>query len=153
MKSKRHLVNKNLFFVTSRNKVLSLPDTWKMSKQIKLWLITRSVGQTHSLYITVWQQTPDNLFFNPSVNSKKFGFPSNKNMPVEFFSGSDKTLKVFLKKLEFKSCWMIIFAELRSHQKPIRGCNLESSHLSNFFIEKGFYSANFPGVMKNLPTC
>ena len=117
----------------------------------QLW---RSVGQTHSLYKKVWQQTPDHLLFsNLSVESRtwrQFGFPSKKNMVVEFFSAIDKTLK-FSKNLGLRWWWMFIIAVVRSHQKPMHGCNLDSSFHSNFFIGKDFKVKKIWKWRKNMP--
>ena len=57
----------------------------------------RCFGQFHSLYVMVWQQTPEHFFQNLGSESRtcrKLDVPLKKNMAVEFFSGSDETLKV-----------------------------------------------------------
>ena len=42
--------------------VLLLPEIWKISKNIKFFMITKAVGQIHSLYISVWQWTSKYFF-------------------------------------------------------------------------------------------
>ena len=53
----------------------------------------RSVNQTHSMYVTVGQQTPEHLFENLTIESiigkeKQICFPSKK-YGGRIFSGSD----------------------------------------------------------------
>ena len=72
-----------------------------------------------------------------------------KNMVVEFFSGSDKTLKV-AKNYDLGFVGWLFFVVVRSHQQPMHGCNLESSLLSNLFIRKYFIVQMFRKWRKNL---
>ena len=48
--------------------VLSLPETWNISKIIKLCMITRSFGQIHSMYITVWKGTNNTFLKTKKMN-------------------------------------------------------------------------------------
>ena len=73
-----------------------------------------------------------------------------KNMVVEFFSGSDKTLKV-AKNYDLCFVGWLFFVALRSHQQPMHGCNLESSRLSSILIRKDFLVQSFRKWRKNLP--
>ena len=152
MKSKGHLLNKNLSFVISGTGVSSLPETWKISQNVKFCMIMRSFGQLYSLYVTVWQQAPEHFFLTWAKNLRlaKSLVVHQKKMVVEFFSGSDETLKV-ANNLWFRFCWLIIFSAVRSHQQPMHGCILESSRLSNFFIGKDFIVQIFRKWRKNLP--
>ena len=78
----------NLSFVTSRNGVSSLPETWKISQNIKFCMNMRCFGQFYSLYVMVWQQTPEHLFQNLGSESRtyrKFDFPSKKKVSQIFF--------------------------------------------------------------------
>ena len=68
---------------------------------------------------------------------KKFGFPSRKYRVVEFFFGSGKILNV-AKINDLGVVGWFFFVVVRSQQKPMYECNLESSLLSNFFIGKDF---------------
>ena len=135
MKSKAHLVNKNLSFVTSGNGVLLLPDTWNFLENTKEWFIFRSVGQSNSLYITVWQQ----IFTNMRVESRSRW---NKNMLVEFF-------RMWQNPKSIKN-WLFL-AVVRSLQKPEHGSNLDSSLLSILFIGNDFKVHIFQKWQKNLP--
>ena len=95
MKSKGHIVNKNLSFVIPGIGVLWLPDTYIFLKNVKLYMISMSEGQVTSLHVTVWQWAPNNILENLSKESttqRKFGFLSKKNLMVEKNSGSHKTL-------------------------------------------------------------
>ena len=71
-------------------------------------------------------------------------------MAVEFFSGSDETLKV-AKIYDLGFVGWLFFVAVRSHQQPMHECNLESSLLSNFFIQKDFIVQIFRMGRKNLP--
>ena len=110
MKSKGHLVNKNLSFVISGTGVLSLPETWKISQNVKFCMIMRSFGQLYSLYVTVWQQTPEHFFKTWAKNLRlaKSLVVHQKKYGGRIFSGSDETLKV-ANNLWFRFCWLIIF--------------------------------------------
>ena len=152
MKSKGHLVNKNLSFVISGTGVSSLPETWKISQNIKFCMIMRSFGQLYSLYVTVWQQTPEHFFLNLSKRSKtckKLVCPSKKRMVVEFFSGSDETLKV-ANNLWFRFCWLIIF--FSSEEPPATNAWVQFRVITSFKLlhRKRFYSAKFPEVTQKL---
>ena len=95
MKSKGHIVNKNLSFVIPGIGVLWLPDTYIFLKNVKLYMISRSEGQITSLHVTVWRWTPNNFLENlskESMTKRKFGFLSKKKLMVEKNSGSHKTL-------------------------------------------------------------
>ena len=69
MKSKGHIVNKNLSFVIPGIGVLWLPDTYIFLKNVKLYMISRTEGQMTSLYVTVWQWTTNNFLENLSKES------------------------------------------------------------------------------------
>ena len=69
MKSKGHIVNKNLSFVIPGIGVLWLPDTYIFLKNVKLYMISRSEGQITSLHVTVWQWAPNNFLENLSKES------------------------------------------------------------------------------------
>ena len=111
----------------------------------------RCFDQFHSLYVTVWQQTPEHLFQNlgsESRNCRKFDFPLKK-YGGRFFSGSDETLKVAKNYNLGFACWLF-FVAVRSHQQPMHGCNLVSSLLSNFFIGKDCIVQMFRKWRKNI---
>ena len=73
-------------------------------------------------------------------------FPK-KNMVVEIFSVSDKTLKCKKKNFNLAVIGWFFFVVVRRQQKPIKECNLESSFLSNVFFEKDLYR-KFSGSAK-----
>ena len=107
VKRKGHLVN--ISFVTNKNGVLSLPETWKISQNIKFCMNMRCFDQFYSLYVTIWQQTPEHLFQNLGSESRtcrKFYFPLKKYGGRIFFRKwwNSKSGQ----KLWFRFCWLII---------------------------------------------
>ena len=70
-------------------------------------------------------------------------------MVVEFFSGSDKTLKVS-KNLGFRWRWLILFCS--SDEPPETNAWVKLRVITSFKLLhwKGFYRANFPEVTKKL---
>ena len=74
---------------------------------------------------------PLNIFFKTLAQNLELAenfICHQKNMVVEYFYGSDETLKV-------AQNYDLGFA---GEEQPMHGCNLESSLLSNFFIGKYF---------------
>ena len=61
--------------------VLSLQENWNLFTNrnlftnINLCMIPRSFGQNHSMYIIVWQWTPEHLFQNQNIESTKQSWP------------------------------------------------------------------------------
>ena len=146
MKSEEHLVIKNLSFVTSGTGVLSLPTTWKISQNLKFSMNMRSFCNFHSLYVTVWQQTPDHIF---KTSSKSLGLAENlvfnqKKYVVKKNSGIDRTLKV-AKNLWFWFFWLIIWS---SEESPATDAWVQFRVITFFKLlhRKGFYTANVPEV-------
>ena len=96
---------------------------------------------------------PRTPFWKPGLriwDLQKILFFQQKNIVVEIFSRSDKTLKV-AKNLWFRFYCLIIFVALMSHQQPMNEWNLESSLLSNFFMRKDFRVQMLRKSRKNLP--
>ena len=132
VKSKGHLVNKNLSFVTSENGVLSLPETWKISQNIKFCMNLIPKHQIlHESHIQIiW-------------------FSIKKNMVVEFFFRKWWNSKSG-QKLWFRFCWLIIFCS--SEEPPATNAWVQFSVITSFKLlhRKGFYSANVPEMTQNI---
>ena len=149
MKSKGHLVNTNICCYTPvigvchSQKPKHFPKTWNW-----VWLPGLLVKFIHC--ILLFDNDPLNTFFETwakSLGLLKNYFPSKKIWWYKYFPGGTKPHKwpsVF--------GWFF-FVVVRSQQKEMYECNLESSLLSNFFNGKEFIVPIFWEWQKNLPTC
>ena len=103
--------------------------------------MSRFDNKSLNTFFKTWAQNLE-LAENFIFHKKKYG--------GRIFSQSYKTLKV-AKNYDLGFVGWLFFVAVRSHQRPLHGCNLESSLLSNFFIGKDFIVKMFSKWRKTCP--